>query len=215
METQLNMKLQMNYCQKDNWAHLLKCWGAINLSYNIFDLWQSFFIFSSSHNIDKIFYLFQLCGWTIQEQHPFWRKTQSVVKFVAKNFHKTLQFQFTEVHFFWTRQQNQLSLIGYKTSVLEFDKNICDLFNWILPFAFSESNFLFQNIIDTLIKFCGGIFNFHSQGLKPVYIRYDKSQVMSQGKDTILKKQVLVEPNWLDLTRLFIKIHTLLKQHFP
>ena len=142
METQLNMKLQMNYCQKDNWAHLLKCWGAINLSYNIFHLWQSFFIFCSSHNIDTIFYLFQLCGWTIQEQHPFWRKTQSVVKFVAKNFHKTLQFQFTEVHFFWTRQQNQLSLIGYKTSVLEFDKNICDLFNWILPFAFSESNFL-------------------------------------------------------------------------
>ena len=36
METQVNMKLQMNYLQKDNWAHLLKCWHAINLSYKVF-----------------------------------------------------------------------------------------------------------------------------------------------------------------------------------
>ena len=30
MKTQLNMKLQMNYLQKDDWAHLLKCWPAVN-----------------------------------------------------------------------------------------------------------------------------------------------------------------------------------------
>ena len=35
METQLNMKLQMNYLRKDNWAYLLKCWHAINSSYKI------------------------------------------------------------------------------------------------------------------------------------------------------------------------------------
>ena len=35
METQVNMKLQMNYLQKDNWEHLLKRWHAINLSYNV------------------------------------------------------------------------------------------------------------------------------------------------------------------------------------
>ena len=35
METQLNMKLQMNYLQKDDWAHLLKCWHVINSSYEI------------------------------------------------------------------------------------------------------------------------------------------------------------------------------------
>ena len=32
-ETLLSMKLQMNYLQKDNWAHLLKCWYTINLAY--------------------------------------------------------------------------------------------------------------------------------------------------------------------------------------
>ena len=35
METQLNMKLQMNFLQKDNWAPLLKRWHAINLSYKV------------------------------------------------------------------------------------------------------------------------------------------------------------------------------------
>ena len=33
IETLLNMKLQMNYLQKDNWALLLKCWHTINLAY--------------------------------------------------------------------------------------------------------------------------------------------------------------------------------------
>ena len=57
-------------------------------------LWSIFlfFICSSSHHVDTIFHLFQLCGWTIQEQQPFWRKTQFLVKFVAKNVHQTLQF---------------------------------------------------------------------------------------------------------------------------
>ena len=31
-EWTLNIKLQMNYLQKDNWAYL-KCWRAINSSY--------------------------------------------------------------------------------------------------------------------------------------------------------------------------------------
>ena len=31
METQLNIKLQMNYLQKDNWAQ----WHAINFSYKV------------------------------------------------------------------------------------------------------------------------------------------------------------------------------------
>ena len=35
METQINMKLQMNYLQKYNWTHLLKCWHAINSSYEV------------------------------------------------------------------------------------------------------------------------------------------------------------------------------------
>ena len=35
MESQLNIKLQMNYLQKDNWAHLLKCWHGINSSYKV------------------------------------------------------------------------------------------------------------------------------------------------------------------------------------
>ena len=35
METQLNMKLQMNYLQKGNWEHLLKCWHEIKLSYKV------------------------------------------------------------------------------------------------------------------------------------------------------------------------------------
>ena len=40
MESQLNIKLQMNYLQKDNWAHLLKCWCAINLSYTVLHVRQ-------------------------------------------------------------------------------------------------------------------------------------------------------------------------------
>ena len=35
METQLIMKLQMNYLQKDNQAHLLECWHVINSSYKV------------------------------------------------------------------------------------------------------------------------------------------------------------------------------------
>ena len=35
METQLNMKLQMNYLQQYKWAHLLKCWREINSSYKV------------------------------------------------------------------------------------------------------------------------------------------------------------------------------------
>ena len=31
----LNMKLQMKYLQKDNWAQLLNCWHANNWSYKI------------------------------------------------------------------------------------------------------------------------------------------------------------------------------------
>ena len=30
MENQLNMELPMSYLQKENWAHLLKRWRAIN-----------------------------------------------------------------------------------------------------------------------------------------------------------------------------------------
>ena len=40
METQLNMKLQMNYLQKDNWAHLLKGWHVINSSYKVLHVRQ-------------------------------------------------------------------------------------------------------------------------------------------------------------------------------
>ena len=39
METQFNMKLQMNYLQKDNWEHLLKGWCVINLSYKVLHVW--------------------------------------------------------------------------------------------------------------------------------------------------------------------------------
>ena len=35
METQLNIKLQMNYLQKDKRAHLLKFWPGINSSYKV------------------------------------------------------------------------------------------------------------------------------------------------------------------------------------
>ena len=35
METQLNLKLQMNYLQKDTLALLLKCWHVINSSYKL------------------------------------------------------------------------------------------------------------------------------------------------------------------------------------
>ena len=37
-EWTLNIKLQMNYLQKDNWAYLQKCWRAINSSYNVLHL---------------------------------------------------------------------------------------------------------------------------------------------------------------------------------
>ena len=36
MKTQLNMKLQMNYLEKDNWAHLLKSWHAITWPYKVY-----------------------------------------------------------------------------------------------------------------------------------------------------------------------------------
>ena len=39
METQLIIKLQMNYLQMDNWAQLLECWHAINLSYKVLHVW--------------------------------------------------------------------------------------------------------------------------------------------------------------------------------
>ena len=35
METQLNMEMHMNYLQKDNCAHLLKHWRAMNSSYKV------------------------------------------------------------------------------------------------------------------------------------------------------------------------------------
>ena len=35
-----NMELQINYLQKDNWAHLLKCWCVINLSYKALHMQQ-------------------------------------------------------------------------------------------------------------------------------------------------------------------------------
>ena len=38
METQLNVKLQMNYLQNDNWAFLQKWRRVINWSYIIFKL---------------------------------------------------------------------------------------------------------------------------------------------------------------------------------
>ena len=40
METQLNMKLQMNHLQNDNWANLLKCWCVINFSYEVLHMQQ-------------------------------------------------------------------------------------------------------------------------------------------------------------------------------
>ena len=40
MEIQLNMQLQMNYLQKDNRAHLLKCWRVVNLSYKVLYMQQ-------------------------------------------------------------------------------------------------------------------------------------------------------------------------------
>ena len=40
MKNQLNMKLQMNYLQKVNWAHLLKCWQPINLADNVLHVQQ-------------------------------------------------------------------------------------------------------------------------------------------------------------------------------
>ena len=35
MENQLNIKLQMDYLQKENWAHLLKRCCEINSSYKV------------------------------------------------------------------------------------------------------------------------------------------------------------------------------------
>ena len=35
MENRIIMKLQMDYLEKDNWAHLLKRWRAIKSSYKI------------------------------------------------------------------------------------------------------------------------------------------------------------------------------------
>ena len=35
MVTQPNMKLQIRYLEKDNWAHLSKRWGPINFSYKV------------------------------------------------------------------------------------------------------------------------------------------------------------------------------------
>ena len=144
METQLNMKLYMNYFQKDNWAHLLKCWGAINLSYNIFHLWQSFFIFSSSHNTDTIFYLFQLCGWTIQKQHPFWRKTQSAVKFVTKNFHQTLVSIYRGT--FFLNETTKSTLFNW---VQNMSLNLIKIF---VTFSFESSHLLFLSQISYLSK---------------------------------------------------------------
>ena len=36
----LNMKLQMNYLEKDYLAHLIKCWHVINLSYKVLHMQQ-------------------------------------------------------------------------------------------------------------------------------------------------------------------------------
>ena len=33
-------KLQMNYLQRNNWTHLLKCYCAINLSYKVLGIWK-------------------------------------------------------------------------------------------------------------------------------------------------------------------------------
>ena len=38
MKTQLNLKLQMNYLQKDNWVHLPNRWHANKLSYRVLHL---------------------------------------------------------------------------------------------------------------------------------------------------------------------------------
>ena len=35
MQPELNMKLQTDYLEKDNWALLLKRWRAINSSYEV------------------------------------------------------------------------------------------------------------------------------------------------------------------------------------
>ena len=36
MKTQHNMKLQMNYFEKDNWVNMMQCWLGINSSYKVF-----------------------------------------------------------------------------------------------------------------------------------------------------------------------------------
>ena len=67
-------------------------------------------------------------------------------KICCQNFHQTLQSQDTEVHFFQNRQQNRLSLIGYKTSDLECDKNI------YVNFSTESSHLLFLSRIFYLPK---------------------------------------------------------------
>ena len=69
-----------------------------------------------------------------------------MVNFTAKNFLQTLQSQPTVVHSFRNRQQNRVSLTGYKTSVLEFDKNI------YVTFSTESSNLLFLSKIFYISK---------------------------------------------------------------
>ena len=96
----------------------------------MFFLWNvaikvvGFFICSYSHHVHTIFHFFEICGWTIQEQQPFWRKIQFAVKVFANNSHQTLLSQHTVAHFVRNRQQIWIFLIGYKTTVLELDKVI-------------------------------------------------------------------------------------------
>ena len=143
-----------------------------------------FFICSFSHHADTIFHLFELCGWPIREQQPFWRKTQYVVKYAAKNFHQTLQFQQTLVHFIQNRQQNRLALTGYKTFVLGFDKNI------YMIFLTESSHLLFLSRIFYLSKdhwyFDQDLIFTPQVQDCPHLLR--QSQVMPQEKDVTLIK---------------------------
>ena len=124
--------------------------------------------------VDGIVHLFELCGWTIQEQQHFWRKTQFVVKLVTKNFHQTLQSQHTILCFFWNRHQKWLSLIGCKTSVLEFDKNIY--------VTFSTESFLFL--------FLSRIFYYSKHQL---WSSFDEGHLISTSQDTKLSMLVMIE----------------------
>ena len=69
-----------------------------------------------------------------------------MVTFIAKNIHRTLQSHNKVVHFFQSREQNRLSLIGNKTSALEFDKNI------YVTFSIESFKWLFLNRIFYLSK---------------------------------------------------------------